>query len=119
MLMDAYLRAHADRIIELAQTPLPVTDHYRTLYPTWGEQFAHLFVAGAVAIFLEDHVSQAEANAYVLMERKVSGLEVLPGVIAVFRRYLRELESGRYTSLLDMLPNFSKQLKVANKIVSL
>ncbi len=119
ILMDAYLRAHADRIVELAQTPLPVTDQYRALYPTWAEQFAHLFVAGAVAIYLEDHVSQAEANAYVLMERKVSGLEVLPGVIHVFRRYLRELASGNYTSLLDLLPNFSRQLKVANKIASL
>ncbi len=119
ILMDAYLRAHADRIIELAQTPLPVTDQYRALYPTWAEQFAHLFVAGAVAIYLEDHVSPAEASAYVLMERKVSGLEVLPGVIHVFRRYLRELASGNYTSLLDLLPNFSRQLKVANKIASL
>ncbi len=119
ILMDAYLRAHAERIIELAQTPLPVTEQYRALYPTWAEQFAHLFVAGAVAIYLEDHVSQAEASAYVLMERKVSGLEVLPGVIHVFRRYLRELESGNYTSLLDLLPNFSRQLKVANKIASL
>ncbi len=119
ILMDAYLRAHAERIIELAQTPLPVTDQYRALYPTWAEQFAHLFVAGAVAIYLEDHVSPAEANAYVLMERKVSGLEVLPGVISVFRRYLRELASGNYTSLLDLLPNFSRQLKVANRIVTL
>ncbi len=119
ILMDSYLRAHADQIIELAQSPLPVTDHYRTLYPTWAEQFAHLFVAGALAIYLEDHVSQAEASAYVLMERKVRGLEVLPGVISVFRRYNRELESGHYTSLLDLLPNFSRLLKVANRIVTL
>ena len=72
-----------------------------------------------MAIYLEDHVSQAEANAYVLMERKVRGLEVLPGVISVFRRYVTELENGRYQNLLDLLPNFSRQLRVANRIVTL
>ena len=116
MLVLAYLRDHAG---EIDEKPLPVTDQFKALYPTWGEQFAALFVAGAVAIYLEDHVSAAEANAYVLMERKVHGLEVLPGVISVFRRYVTELERGRYHSLLDLLPNFGRQLRVANRIVSL
>jgi hypothetical protein len=118
-LMTAYLRANAERIGSLDDNPLPVTDKYKALYPTWYEQFTNLFVAGAVAIFLEDHVSQAEANAYVLMERKYKGLEILPGVINVFRHYLRELETGRYQTLLDLLPNFSKRLRIANKLVSL
>ncbi len=119
LLMSGYLRANAERIGNLDENPLPVTDKYKSIYPTWAEQFTNLFVAGAVAIFLEDHVSQAEANAYVLMERKFKGLEVLPGVINVFRHYLRELETGRYTTLLDLLPNFSKRLRIANKLVSL
>ncbi len=119
LLMVNFLRAHADQIAEVAETPLPITDQFKALYPTWAEQFANLFVAGAVAIYLEDHVSQAEANAYVLMERKVHGLEMLPGVISVFRRYTTELESGRYTGLIDLLPNFSKQLRIANRIVTL
>ncbi len=119
MLMVAYLRRHAEQIAVISKTPLPVTDQFRTLYPTWVEQFANLFVAGAVAIYLEDHVSSAEANAYVLMERKLHGLEVLPGVINVFRHYLRELDAGHYTNLLDLLPNFSRRLKIANRIVTL
>ncbi len=119
MLMLAFLREHADQLAEVMKKPLPVTDQFKALYPTWQEQFASLFVGGAVAIYLEDHVSKAEANAYVLMERKVHGLEVLPGVINVFRRYLVEVNKGKYTTLLDVLPNFAKQLRVANRIVTL
>ena len=117
--MSSYLRAHAEQLGDLNENPLPITDKIRALYPTWTEQFANLFVAGAVAIYLEDHVSQAEANAYVLLERKMRGLEILPGVIHVLRHYLRELETGRYQTLLDLLPNFSRRLRIANKIVSL
>ncbi len=119
LLMTIYLRDHADEIADAAQTPLPVTDQFVSLHPSWADQFVHLFTAGAVAIYLEDHVSPAEASAYVLMERKVQGLEILPGVINVLRHYVRELESGRYHTLLDLLPNFSRRLKVANKIASL
>jgi hypothetical protein len=119
LLMSAFLRDHAEQLKAVMDKPLPVTDQFKALYPTWAEQFASLFVGGAVAIYLEDHVSKAEANAYVLMERKVHGLEVLPGVISVFRRYLVEVDKGKYTSVLDLLPNFAKQLRVANRIVTL
>ncbi len=119
ILMTSYLKDHAEQIGDTAQMTLPVTDKYKALYPTWSEQFANLFVMGVVAIYLEDHVSPAEAKSYVLMARKVQGLEVLPGVINVFRHYLRELEAGRYQSMLDLLPNFSRRLKVANRIVTL
>jgi hypothetical protein len=119
MLMVAFLRENAEQIAEISETPLPVSDQFRALYPTWAEQFATLFVAGAVAIYLEDHVSLAEASAYVLMERKVHGLDMLPGVISVFRRYATEVQRGRYRSLIDLLPQFGKQLRVANRIVSL
>ncbi len=119
MLMVAFLRTNAEQIAEISQTPLPVSDQFKALYPTWAEQFATLFVAGSVAIYLEDHVSIAEASAYVLMARKVQGLDMLPGVVSVFRRYLKEVENGRYTTLLDLMPQFGKQLRVANRIVSL
>jgi hypothetical protein len=119
LLMSAYLRAHADQIAKAASKPLPVTSDFAALHPDWADQFTALFVSGAVAIFLEDYLSPAEASAYVLMARKVHGLTILPGVISVLRRYRGELESGRYHSLLDLLPNFARQLKVANRIVSL
>jgi hypothetical protein len=119
LLMLTYLRANAERVAEAAQTPLPVGDQFQIAYPTWEEQFSNLFVSGAVAIYLEDHVSQAEANAFVLMERKAHGMSMLPGVVSVLRRYMSELEAGRYKDLLDFLPVFPRQLRVAKRIVSL
>ncbi|PJF25297.1 MAG: hypothetical protein CUN53_13520, partial [Phototrophicales bacterium] len=94
-------------------------DHLRNRYPTWSDQFTALFVAGAAAIFLEDHVSKAEADAYVLMERKTNNLTVLPAVVTVLRRYLSEHQSGKFASFLDFLPVFPKQLKVTARFKSL
>ncbi len=118
-LLMNYLRIHSNKIAEIAQTPLPVGDQFQSMYPTWQEQFTNLFVAGAAAIYLEDHMSKAEADAYVLMERKVRGITILPGMISVLRRYLNEKAAGRYESLIDFLPMFPRQLKVANRIVAL
>ncbi len=119
MLVAAYLSKHPDRVAEAAQAALPVGDQIKSMYPTWQEQFSYLFVTGAVAIYLHDHVSQTEADAFVLMERKVNGMGLLPGVVSVLRRYLSEHEAGRYSSLIDFLPIFPRQLRVARRIVSL
>ena len=119
ILMLAYLRDNAEVLAPVAGSVLPVSDQFRAKYPTWPEQFTNLFVAAAVALYLESHVSKAEANAYVLMERKINGMVILPGMVSVLRRYLSEYENGRYSSLLDFLPVFPKQLRVANRIVTL
>lgn len=119
LLMGAYLRSNADKLNDVSQHALPVSDAFKAAHPAWADQFTALFVAGAVAIYLEDHVNQAEANAFILMEKKVNGLDVLPGVVSVLRRYLSELEVGRYTTLFDFLPHFSRQLRVAQRIVTL
>jgi len=119
MLMIGYLRAHADVVADASKNPIQMGDQGRIKYPTWQDQFAALFVAGAVAIFLEDHVNKAEASAYVLMERKTNNLTVLPAVIAVLRRYMNEREAGKFGSLLDFLPVFPKQLRVTTKIQAL
>lgn len=119
ILMQRALRANADKIADIAQTPLPVGDQVRALYPAWHDQLVNTFIAAAVAIYLEDHVSKAEANAYVLMERKVRGMSVLPAVISVLRRYLSEQQAGRYQTFIDFLPVFPKQLRIAARIVSL
>lgn len=119
LLMHRYLRENAEAIAPLTETALPVSDQFRARYSTWQEQFTTLFVAGASALYLEKHVSKAEANAYVLMERKAQGMVILPGMVSVLRRYLSEYENGRYTRLLDFLPVFPKQLRVAAKIVTL
>jgi hypothetical protein len=119
MLMIAYLRAHAEQITEATQTPLPVGEQFQAQFPTWQEQFTQLFVTGITYIYLEDHVNQAEANAYMLMERKTQGNAMLPGVVSVLRRYLSEREAGRYDSLVEFLPIFPKQLRIAKRIVTL
>jgi hypothetical protein len=119
LLIIAFLRRHAQRLAEAFKNPIPVGDSFAALYPTWEEQFTALWAAAAVAIYLEDHVSQAEARAYVLMARKAQGMTILPGAISVLRRYLSEHENGRYQDLVDFLPIFPKQLRVAKRIVTL
>ncbi len=119
MLMHSYLRQHADQAAAVTQNGLPVGDQLQAMYPTWEEQLTTVFLAAAVAIYLEDHVSQTEANAYVLVERKARGMTVLPAVIHVLRRYLSEREAGRYQSLIEFLPVFPKQLRIAARLVSL
>lgn len=119
MLIMHFIRTHAEIIAPITETPLPVSDQFKSRYPTWQEQFTNLFVAAICALYLEGHVSKAEANAYVLMERKTQGMAALPGMISVMRRYLKEYESGRYSGLIDFMPVFPKQLRVANKIVTL
>ena len=113
------LNENRNQLVEVMQTPLPIGDQLRALYPTWEEQLISIFIAGIVAIYLQDHVSKAEADAYILMERKVRGMAVLPGVISVLRRYLSEHQAGRYQTFVDYLPLFPKQLRIAARIVAL
>ncbi len=119
LLLVAYLRHKAAEVAPLAGTPLPVNDAFRATHPTWGDQFTSLFVAGSVAIFLEQQVSPKEARAYILMENKLHGMSILPGVVSVLKRYLSEQADGRYQELSDYLPNFAKHLRVAKRVVSL
>jgi hypothetical protein len=119
ILMLDSLRANRDKIAEVLQTPLPTGSQFRAIYPTWEDQLITIFIAAAVAIYLEDHVSSAESSAYVLMERKVRGMTVLPAVISVLRRYLSEHRAGRYQTFIDFLPVFPRQLRIAARIVAL
>lgn len=118
LLLVAYLRAHADKVAEATQKDLPVPDHFKAMHPAWEDQFVNLFVSGAVAIYLEDHISEVEAKAFMLMEKKARGMTILPGTVSVLRRYLQEL-GNRYESLVDFLPVFPAQLRVAKKIVTM
>lgn len=118
-LMREFLRANMEQISLEGQKPLPLTEKFMSMNPTWVEQFTYLFVTSAVGMFLEDHVSRAEAEAYVLMERRFTGLEVLPAAITVYRRYMREVEDGHYTNILDFIPVFSRQLRVAHRVSKL
>lgn len=119
LLLMTFLRANNDKLMEITDTTLPVSDQFKMVNPTWQEQFTSLFVAAACGMFLETAVSKAEAKAYILDETRVRGMTILPGMISVLQRYLKEYDSGRYTGLLDFLPVFPKQLRVANRIVTL
>ncbi len=118
LLMDGYLRKKAAVIAPNTATPLPVSDDFRRKYPTWGDQLTALFVAGTVAIFLEQTIGQPEAKAYILMEKKVNGLKLLPGVVNILKRYIVEHEHGQYAELADYLPSFGKTLRVVKRAIS-
>ena len=118
LLLTSYLRSNSDKLAEAQKTELPVGDQFAALHPTWEDQFISLFVAAAVAMYLEDYVSDAEAKAYLLMEKRARGMTILPGTVSVLRRYLQEL-GNKYENLLDFLPIFPKQLRIAKKIVTL
>lgn len=118
LLLISYLREHADAVQDAARRDLPVGEQFKAIHPTWEAQFIGLFIAGAVAIYLEDYVNPAEAKAYVVMEKKARGMTILPGTISVLRRYLQEY-GNKYNTLADFLSVFPRQLRVAKKIVTL
>ncbi|MFO7324051.1 MAG: hypothetical protein DIU68_020160, partial [Chloroflexota bacterium] len=117
--LTPFLNTHAERVAAASKTALPVSEDYARAYPTWQAQFANLFVSGLVALYLEEHVSEREANAFVLMETKVYGVALLPATVRVLRRYRDEAATGRYQSFAAFLPLFPKQLRVVRRIVSL
>ncbi len=119
LLLRRYLRAHAEALAEASTQSLPVTPAFARLYPSWEAQLLALVGLGLVAIYLQDCVSEQEAQAFVLMERKVQGLTELPGAISVLRRYLRGREEGTYREFADFLPFFGKHLRVARTIMAL
>ncbi|NWF70524.1 MAG: hypothetical protein HXY40_15660 [Chloroflexi bacterium] len=114
------LRANAEKVAEVADAnPLPLPDHFKVTHPTWAEQFTALFGLATTAMYLQDYISKREADSYLTIERKMHKLDILPGMISVLRRYVQELENGRYKTIIDFLPVFPKQLRVAKRIVSL
>ncbi|MCC6614655.1 MAG: hypothetical protein IT320_14335 [Anaerolineae bacterium] len=119
LMMQDYLAHNQAQVDEASLIELPVSDSLREQSPNWTDQFLALFVSGVVAIFLEDRINPAEAKAYTLMESKVYGMAMLPGVVSVLRRYLGDKEAGKYGSFADFLPIFPKQLRVAKRIYSL
>lgn len=119
LLMYGYLRQHAELVAPVTKKALPVDEAYKKKYPSWGDQFTELVVPGIVTLFLEQAVNKQEANAFIMMERKIKGVTILPGVVSVLRRFLKEQESGKYQRFVDYLPMFPMHLRVAKGITSL
>jgi hypothetical protein len=119
LLMVSYLRQNAAEVAPVAGMPLPIGPQFRETHPTWGDQFTGLFVSGAVALFLEQAINIQEAKAYILMENRLHGVTILPGMVSVLKRYLSEFKEGRYQQFAEYLPNFPKHLRVAKRMTSL
>jgi len=118
LILVPYLRTHAAVAGEAAKNDLPVGDKFRAQYPTWGAQFVNIFMMAAIAIYLE-RIDEREARAYIQNKVKIDGVKILPGAVSVLQRYLQERESGKFNELVDFLPVFPKQLKVAKRIMSI
>lgn len=119
LLILGYLAQYPDAVAKVSSQKLPINEQFAAKYPTFNERFVALFMVGTVSVFLEEALSEREAKAYVLMQTKVEGLKVLPGMVSVLRRYLEGREEGRWTELREYLPHFSKHLRVAKTITTL
>ncbi len=119
LLFLSYLSRYPNAVEKVSQNKLPINEQFASKYPTFNERFVALFMVGAVSVFLEQEVSKQEAKAYVLMQTKVEGLEVLPGMVSVLQRYLDGREDGRWSELIEYLPHFNKHLRVAKTIMTL
>lgn len=119
LIMSTHLAAHKEKVAEASSEILPVSDAFKARYRTWGDQFIELFASGVVAMFLNQQMSKADADAFEVMERKAHGMLILPAVIQVLRRYRQDAEAGKSQDLADFLPVFARQLRVAKRFVSL
>lgn len=119
-LVKAYLRRNMDKLSDVVVNDLPVNEQFKAQHPTWEDQFTALFLSAIVGIYLEDYVDEREYKSYILMEKKLRGMAVLPGTISVLRRFLQEKDtSDKYSTLIEFLPIFPRQLRVAQKIIKL
>lgn len=116
LVMD-YLARHDEAAENLKEGPLPVPEAFREAHPDWQEQFARIFVGAATAIYLEETAGGPEAEAFIMMEHKTQGFDILPGAVSVLRRYLNEREAGKFTELADFLPVFRNHLRVAARLL--
>jgi hypothetical protein len=112
MLMNAYLSDHAEAVQAAAEKSLPIDDAFKARHPAWQDQFLGMFKASLTAIFLETYMGALEARSYVQHMSRAEHLNALPGAINVFKRYLDEYKTGRYTGFIQYLPNVPKYLRV-------
>jgi len=107
------LLANADLIAEVMVEPLPVSEAFRALYPAWQDQFAQVLSGALAAIYLDEQVSPQEASAYLLMEKRLRGLDVLPAAVSVLRTYRGQKGAGSPLALERFLPRFPVLLRQA------
>jgi hypothetical protein len=118
LLLRRLFDQYPERLREAEMNDLPVNEQFRVKFPSWREQFIELFANALVALYLEDHVSDREYRAFVLIEQRMRGMNILPGTVNVMRHFLNE-RGRKFNSLMEWLPVFPKQLRIAKRMVSL
>lgn len=111
-LADALL-SHPDAVSETVAGPLPVSGTFRALYPAWPDQFAQIFSGALVSLYLEEQVNPKEASAYLLMEKRVRGLDILPAAVSILRDFRERKGAGSAAALARFLPRFPALLREA------
>jgi len=117
VLVRDYLEFHQEAARSLGEGPLPLPETFQRAHPDWRDQFVKIFVGAATAIFLEETVGKQEADAYIVVEHKAQGFDILPSAVSVLRRYLSERDEGRFHELADYLPVFRNHLRVAARML--
>lgn len=98
-------------VSEAAAGPFPVSPAFHALYPAWPDQFAQIFSGALVALYLNEQISAQEASAYLLMERRVRGLEILPAAVDILRDFRDQKGAGSSRALAKFLPRFPALLR--------
>lgn len=118
LLLDRAIDANPSAIEEAAAQALPVNEQFRMAFPAWRDQFRELFANALTALYLEDYVNEREYRAFVLIEQRMRGMNILPGTVSVMRRYMQE-RGNKFQSISDWVRVFPKQLRVAKRLVSI
>jgi hypothetical protein len=115
-LLRAYVRREVN-VEEMARRyPLPLNPRFQERHAHWADQFVTLMTAALVGIFLEDHVSPQEADAYVMLTRRSGAMDELPGMMRVLRRY-QEGYGDRWANLAAFIPRIPAHLKATTGLL--
>lgn len=118
LLLDRAIDDNPSAIEEAAAQALPVNEQFRIAFPAWRDQFRELFANALTALYLEDYVNEREYRAFVLIEQRMRGMNILPGTVSVMRRFMQE-RGSKFQTISDWVRVFPKQLRVAKRLVSL
>lgn len=95
----------------LLDTDLPVSGVFRLRYPGESDQLCRAIGAGLVAIYLEDQLGSREAKAYLLLEKRMNGLDLLPAAMQVLRAYRADPLAGTPGALRALLFTFAYKVR--------
>lgn len=116
LLLREYLGSHPGEVEFAKNARLPLPEDFRQRNPDWFDQFAVIFVGAATAIFLSETLGKADSDAFILMEHKAQGFDILPSAVTVLQTYLKERQDGRFKEFADFLPMFRDSLHISERM---